>query len=106
MGVDAHAHAVAAHVQHDGFKLPALALRSAIKQCDGIAWLQAQHLHMAHGAFGQVDFGAANQRYGAVKAGHAELFALGLLLNSELLALAQYGLEAIFMQNRHIRPNA
>jgi hypothetical protein len=37
---------------------------------DGVARLQAQHLHMARGARRQGDFVAGGQRDRAVKAGH------------------------------------
>jgi hypothetical protein len=47
---------------------------AAVEQRDAIARLQAQHLHMARGAGGQVDFGTGGQGSGAVEAGHLLYF--------------------------------
>jgi hypothetical protein len=70
VGAHLHAHVAAAHAQHGGLEFAARAVGPAVKQGDAIARLQAQHLHMARGARGQVDFGTGGQVSGAVEAGH------------------------------------
>ncbi len=64
----AHLHMAAAHF--DNLRLPLAVGSSAVEQGDGIAGLQAQHLHMAGGTRGQVELGTSGQRQGAMKAGH------------------------------------
>ena len=59
----------AAHAGHGGVKLAAF----AVEQGDGIARLQAQHLHMACSARWQTQGQAGGQGGGAIKAGHAHM---------------------------------
>ena len=67
-----HLHVAAAHLGDGGVKLAPAAgnARPAVEQGDGVARLQAQHLHVAGGAGGQVQQRAGYQGGGAVKAGH------------------------------------
>jgi len=71
--VHAHLHIAAAHAHDGGLPLAARAVLRPFEQGDGVAGLQAQHLHMARRAGGQVDVQARGQRQGAVKAWHGSL---------------------------------
>ncbi|MNT39597.1 hypothetical protein D3C72_1758580 [compost metagenome] len=75
VGAHLHLHVAAAHAQHSGVKLAALVASTlpAVEQRDGVARLQAQHLHMTRGARGQVQFDARGQGGGAVETGHVLL---------------------------------
>ena len=64
----AHLHMAAAHF--DNLRLPLAVGSGAVEQGDGIARLQAQHLHMAGGTRRQVELGTSGHGQGAMKAGH------------------------------------
>ena len=64
---DKHLHIAASHVG-DGRLI--FAIRLAVKEGDGVAGLQAQHLHMARWTAGQIQRGASLQRRGNKEAGH------------------------------------
>ena len=66
MGQRLHPHRVAAHVRD--LRLPLATL--AVEQRQGIARLQAQHLHMARGHGFEFDVGASGKRLAGVDAGN------------------------------------
>ena len=67
-----HAHIAAAHLDHGGIELAAGVARAlaAVEQGDAVTGLQAQHLHMACCARGQVQRGAGGQGSRAMETGH------------------------------------
>jgi len=67
-----HAHIAAAHLDHGGIELAARVGRAlaAVEQRDAVTRLQAQHLHMACSARGQVQLGAGGQGGRAMETGH------------------------------------
>jgi len=67
-----HAHIAAAHLDDGGVELATGVARAlaAVEQGDAVTGLQAQHLHMACGARGQVQLGAGGQGGRAMKTGH------------------------------------
>ncbi|MNZ87158.1 hypothetical protein D3C78_1060080 [compost metagenome] len=71
---DLYLYVAAAHAQHGGLELAARKAfaRLAFEQGDAVARLQAQHLHMACGAGGQIQRVAGVQRNGAVESGHGQ----------------------------------
>ena len=63
---DLHLHVAAAHTQHGGVKLAAV----AVEQRQQATRLQPQHLHMARRARRQVQLGTGGQGDRAVETGH------------------------------------
>lgn len=78
VGADLHAHVAAAHAQHGGVEFAAGAVLATVEEGDGVAGLQAQHLHVAGGARGQVDLGTRRKVDGAVEAGHVRYLFNGI----------------------------
>ena len=72
VGAHLHAHIAAAHAQHGGIELApgAVGILAAMEQRDAVTRLQAQHLHMARGAGGQINLGPGGQGRRAMKTGH------------------------------------
>ena len=72
VGAHLHAHIAAAHAQHGGIELApgAVGILAAMEQRDAVTRLQAQHLHMARGAGGQINLGPGGQGRRAMETGH------------------------------------